>query len=254
MAKPANTPVLENEAQEYDSFMENAERPEDLHILDYLKPLKACKVVDLGCGPGNYTYRIAQRVGPKGRVIGVDPDSERIKIASGKWVRDNLTFLIGDGENYPDDQYDIIFSRYTMHWIEDKRATFEKAYRSLRPGGQFAFVTTRGFITITEEVSALMGPEGHQAIKDQWHFISTQKYKEIATSIGFEVDLIKEDFDDYVFENVDAFVANWYGITATKFDPSNAIQSELEKFKQKYAGRKLELKQPVVQMIFSKNY
>ena len=59
MAEPTKTARLEDEAREYDILIEKTERPEDLHILDYLKPLEACKVVDTGCGPGNYTYRIA---------------------------------------------------------------------------------------------------------------------------------------------------------------------------------------------------
>ena len=250
-----DNPPMQNEAQEYDNLIEKveAQRPEDLNILDRLKPIQGCKVVDLGCGPGNYTYRIAERVGPKGRVIGVDPDAERIKIASEKWVKDNLSFMVGDGEDYPDDQYDLIFSHYAIHWIEDKRATFEKAYRSLRPGGQFGFVATHGFAAISSEISALMGPEGHQAIKDQWHYISAEKYKEIAISAGFNVELIEEDFDTYAFPSVNDFIVGWYGITATKFDPAKAIQPELEKFKQKYAGKTLELKQPVIRVILNKS-
>ena len=244
-----------SEAQEYDKLMDEIEgqRPEDLNILDRLKPLQGCKVVDLGCGPGNYTYRLAEKVGPKGKVIGVDPDVERIKIASEKWVRENLSFVVGDGENYPDDQYDLIFSHYAIHWIKDKRATFEKAYKSLRPGGQFAFVATHGICSIGEEMSALMGPEGHQAINSIWHYISAEKYREIAISVGFQVDLIEEDFDNYTFPSVDILLSSWYGITDAKFDPSKADQSGLEKFKQKYAGEKPELKQPVIRIIFSKN-
>ena len=62
------------------------------------------------------------------------------------------------------------------------------------------------------------------------------------------MELIEEDFDTNVFPSVNDFIAGWYGITATKFDPSKAIQPELEKFKLKYAGKKPELKQPVIRV------
>ena len=118
MASQEREHEQQGEAQKYmyDNLMEEIEdqRPEDLNILDRLKPLQGSKVVDIGCGTGNYTCTIAERVGPNGRVIGVDPDGERIKIASEKWVRENLTFMIGDGENYPEDQYDLIFSHYAI--------------------------------------------------------------------------------------------------------------------------------------------
>lgn len=89
---------------------------------------------------GNYTDRLAQRVGPNGHVIGVDPDKERIKIAREKWVRKNLTFVEDDGESFPEDQYDLIFSYYVVHRIENKLATFKRIYDNLRPGGEFALL------------------------------------------------------------------------------------------------------------------
>ena len=171
MASQEREREQQGEAQEYDNLMEEIEdqRPEDLNILNRLKPLQGSKVVDIGCGTGNYTCRTAERVGPNGRVIGVDPDGERIKIASEKWVRENLTFMIGDGENYPEDQYDLIFSHYAIHWVKDKQTTFENAYKNLKPGGQFAFVAGHGVSTIGNEMSALMGPTKHQAINSLWH-------------------------------------------------------------------------------------
>lgn len=244
----------ESEAQEYDNLMEEVkdQLPEDLSILDRLKLLQGCKVVDLGCGTGNYTYRIAERVGTTGRVIGVDPNPERIEIASQKWVKENLTFMVGDGEHYPEDQYDLVFSHHALHWVEDKRPTFKKAYKNLRPGGQFAFVAGRGRSAIGDEMSALMGPAGHQAVKGLWHFMSPDEYREMAMSVGFKVVMMEEDSDIYEFASVNALLASWYGITVTLFNALKANQSELEAFKQKYTGEKPKLKFPVIRAIFSK--
>ena len=50
-------------------------------------------------------------------------------------------------------------------------------------------------------------------------------------------------------------LTSWYGITDSQFDSSKADQSQLEAFinKQKYAGQKPVLRQPVIRTIFSKN-
>ena len=135
--------LQQSEAQEFDKLkdIEQAQMADDLNILNRVQSLEGSKVLDLGCGTGNYTYRLAERVGPTGRVVGVDPDKERIKIAREKWVRDNLTFMEGCGESFPEGQYDLIFSNYAIHYIENKQPTFERVYKNLRPGGQFAFVT-----------------------------------------------------------------------------------------------------------------
>ena len=74
-------------------------------------------------------------------------------------------------------------------------------------------------------------------------------------NIGFKVNLIEEDFDNYIFPSVSVLLTSWYGITDSQFDSSKADQSQLEAFinKQKYAGQKSVLKQPVIRTIFSKN-
>ena len=66
MASQEREHEQQGEAQKYDDLMEEIEDqcPEDLNILDRLTPLQGSKVVDIGCGTGNYTCRIAERVGP----------------------------------------------------------------------------------------------------------------------------------------------------------------------------------------------
>ena len=247
--------LQQSEAQEFDKLkdIEQAQMADDLNILNRVQSLEGSKVLDLGCGTGNYTYRLAERVGPTGRVVGVDPDKERIKIAREKWVRDNLTFMEGCGESFPEGQYDLIFSNYAIHYIENKQPTFERVYKNLRPGGQFAFVTGRGLSPIGEEISALMGPEGHKRINSLWYVVPAEKYKELAATAGFTVNLMEEDFDKYTFPSIEVLLSSWHGITDGRFDVSKVDPTELDKLKQKYARNKMEHKVPVVRVILTKS-
>ena len=50
-------------------------------MIDMLNVEKGAIVLDLGCGTGYLTKALSERVGPEGKVVAVDPDGERLKIA-----------------------------------------------------------------------------------------------------------------------------------------------------------------------------
>ena len=59
-------------------------------------------ILDLGCGTGELSAYLADLVGPEGKVVGVDPDKERILVAQQSYgdVK-NLSFLEGSASNFP---------------------------------------------------------------------------------------------------------------------------------------------------------
>ena len=82
-------------------------------------------ILDLGCGTGELSSYLAELVGPEGKVIGVDPDNERIQLAkeTHKQVK-NLSFLEGSSLTFPRiglEPCDIIFSN--MLFILWKRSS-----------------------------------------------------------------------------------------------------------------------------------
>lgn len=82
-------------------------------------------VLDLGCGTGELSVYLAKLVGQNGKVIGVDPDIDRLKLAqvSHQGVK-NATFVEGSTDGFPGmgfETYDIIFSNYVLHWVPVKR-------------------------------------------------------------------------------------------------------------------------------------
>lgn len=172
---------------EYDAFVEctKGNVSDNFNILDRVRSLDCCTVIDLGCGTGNHTVKLAEKVGPNGVVIGVDPDKERICVANTKWAKDNLTFVAGDEETFPEGQYDLFFSYYAVHWIKRKQLLFKRVYKNLKPGGQFAFVVSKETSHLGKEISSLMGPEGAKQIYNQWHFCSSEEYERLAKDAGF---------------------------------------------------------------------
>ena len=83
---------------------------------------KGASILDLGCGTGYLAKVLSERVGPEGKVVAVDPDGDRLKIAREKYSASNIEYIQADDKTFPPGQYDIIFSNIVIHWISDKRA------------------------------------------------------------------------------------------------------------------------------------
>ncbi len=112
------------------------EREKMIHDLN----LKA--VVDAGCGPGLWTPLLAQAIGPRGRIIGVDISLEALVTAQrrsyGKWYRKQIEYRRASLEKLPlaSGTADVIFSANVSQYLPNPVATFEAMGRYLQPGGR----------------------------------------------------------------------------------------------------------------------
>ncbi len=97
-------------------------------------------VLDIGSGAGIDVLLAARKVGPAGRVIGLDMTPEMIEAAKTNAAEagvTNVEFRLGDAEDMPVDSgtVDWIISNCVINLAPDKAKVFSEAYRVLRPGG-----------------------------------------------------------------------------------------------------------------------
>ena len=88
----------------------------------------------MGCGDGKLTAQLAELI-PKGSVLGIDASSGMIEVTH-KYQKGNLSFLLLDINSLDfEDEFDLVFSNATVHWIKDHNVLLRKVRRSLRNDG-----------------------------------------------------------------------------------------------------------------------
>jgi arsenite methyltransferase len=144
-------------------------------------------VLDLGSGGGIDVLLSARRVGPTGKVYGLDMTDEMLALANEnkrKAGASNVEFLKGEIENIPlpDNSVDVIISNCVINLSSDKNRVLREAFRVLKPGGRFAVsdVVTRGVISEEIRKSILLWVGCIAGALDE------TEYRAKLTSAGFE--------------------------------------------------------------------
>ncbi len=96
-------------------------------------------VLDVGCGDGKVTAELAEQL-PRGVVVGVDLSPEMVAFARETFPPERyprLTFERMDARDLRyEDEFDVVFSNATLHWVVDHRPVLAGIARALLPGGR----------------------------------------------------------------------------------------------------------------------
>jgi trans-aconitate 2-methyltransferase len=95
------------------------------------------RVLDVGCGNGNVTKHIAERV-PQGSVVGVDASADMIAFASERFcaTQPNLRFEVADARHLPfQEEFDVVTSFNALHWIPQQQQPLRSICAAMKPSG-----------------------------------------------------------------------------------------------------------------------
>jgi ubiquinone/menaquinone biosynthesis C-methylase UbiE len=136
------------------------------------------RVADLGAGSGYFAFRLAEAVGPSGRVYAVDVDDDMLDYLAEKSRERgvaNLTVVKAelDDPKLPDGEIDLVFVSDTYHHIEGRPTYFGRLLADLAPNGRIAiveyddrsgFAATMGHFTPPEAIEREMREAGYERI------------------------------------------------------------------------------------------
>jgi SAM-dependent methyltransferase len=101
------------------------------------------QVIDVGCGPGNYTRPLAHAAGD-GLTVGLDASEAMVAAAAKRSGGENIAYLRGDACALPfeDESFDVACSVGVIHMIEEPLAALDEMVRVLAPGGRLAILAS----------------------------------------------------------------------------------------------------------------
>jgi trans-aconitate 2-methyltransferase len=126
--------VTWNPAQ-YERFKDERSRP-FFDLLALVKPVPGGRAVDLGCGTGELTRALHERV-QAGETLGLDSSAEMLA-RSAPFAGGGLRFVQGDIADFGEGAWDLVFSNAALHWVGDHPALLARLAAGLREGGQLA--------------------------------------------------------------------------------------------------------------------
>jgi len=101
-------------------------------VLEWLNADVGEYILDLGCGDGQLTQRIAAS---GAQVLGVDASPEMVATARERGIEAELA--TAESLPFHDGTFDAVFSNAVLHWIRDQDAMLTQVHRVLKPGGRF---------------------------------------------------------------------------------------------------------------------
>ena len=198
-------------------------------------------ILDLGCGTGELSAYLAELVGSEGKVIGVDPDNERIQLAreSHKQVK-NLSFVEGSASILPQTglgPFDIIFSNYALHFMKNKKQVFNNMFNSLKAGGNIAISYEDCLPPFEFNAYMLLNPEnGERICKEMYQCETKAKIEHYCSSAGFQIVKHDKFCASIVFASIQSLMKWHWSVTHGVLDLSFVTEERLQKYLAPYVG------------------
>ena len=185
------------------------------NLIDLLAPQPGERILDLGCGTGQLTTKIAKT---GAEVVGIDRSPEMIATARQNYPE--LLFEVADARQLQFSQpFDAVFSNAVLHWILEPDAAIRSIHQALKPGGRFVAEfggkgNVNGVVTALKEALVALGCSIDSNL---WYFPSISDYTTRLEQHGFEVTYAALFDRPTALESGETGLVNWLQMFAEKF-------------------------------------
>lgn len=204
-----------DEGEFYESYMKRRNRPESPNniiekpiLLEMIGDVTGKRILDLGCGDAEIGVELLQQGGAS--YLGVE-GSENMTLAAAE----NLAGTTGqvmhssmeEWQPKPE-QYDLVLSRFALHYLADLTSVFKKVHESLVPGGSFIFSVQHPVLTSSTKSAEASGRRTDWVVDDYFnqgeraepwigkkvikYHRTVEEYFQLLLAAGFKVEDLRE--------------------------------------------------------------
>ncbi len=213
-------------ARRLEQIMSRGEARGRQRVIELVEAGPGMRVLDMACGPGTLSRKLAPLVAPGGEVVGIDLATGMIELARAARIP-NATFSAMDIERlaFPDEAFDAAVCGPGLQFVPDLAAALHEAWRVLRPGARFAASVPVGSVKdsiwamldmvidrwLPPPVEAVDQAATGAAVRDAAAFRAT------ALGAGFrsaEVEVVEENVRWESAEQIVAMCTGWWHCAA----------------------------------------
>lgn len=208
------TASLTTNADTWDGKDYNANSASQQHAADRLMDKQclgqAASLLDVGCGDGKITARIADRV--EGKVVGLDLSKNMIDFAQRSFAeKTHLEFVVGDAAKLDYvNEFDYVTSFSAMQWVRDQKEALIGMHRALKPGGRLLITMPKHYPECLS--NALLDITSRKPYNDHFKgfsagqiFFGVDEYRMLLAEAGFDNIIVAAVDGHDRFANVEAF-------------------------------------------------
>jgi len=186
-------------------------------LVELLNPNAGERILDLGCGTGQLTEKIALA---GAEVMGIDSSPTMIEKAKSNYPQ--LQFTVADARDFQVEQaFDAVFSNAVLHWVTQPDAAIRCIQQALKPGGRFVaeFGGKGNIQAIASALYSALEAIGctAPATGSPWYFPSIGDYATRLEQQGFDVTYAVLFDRPTPLEDGEAGLANWIRMFASSF-------------------------------------
>lgn len=223
---------------QYERFRDERSRP-FFDLLSMVQPAPGMRAVDLGCGSGELTRAMHERLGAR-ETIGLD-SSPAMLAKSSAFATDTLRFQQGTVEDFRGETFDLVYSNAALQWVDDHLVLFARLREMITDGGQLAVQMPANHHHLSHTVAHELAREAPFAEALGGHVrrspvLEPEVYATLLHALGFREQRVRTEVYAHVLESREGVVEWVRGTTLTDYErrlSPELYAQYLERYRQK---------------------